>query len=104
MNEGKNDFKISEKAWGGAVAEWVRALDWRLGDPGFESCCGNFTSELWQFRLPRFASVFRRRHLSCRFLLSGVYDSHVLVVLVISPSGFREDLHGHNINVFIVFS
>ena len=32
-----------------------------------------------------------------------VNDSHVLVVLVISPSGFREDLHGHN-NAFIVFS
>ena len=45
-----------------AVAEWVRALDWRPGEgPGFESCCGNFPSELWQFRLPRFASVFRRR-------------------------------------------
>ena len=24
---------------------------------GFESCCGNFTSEIWQFRLPRFAKV-----------------------------------------------
>ena len=31
--------------------------------PGFESHCGKpFASELWQFRLPRFASVFRRRH------------------------------------------
>ena len=30
---------------------------------GFESLCGNlFASELWQFCLPRFASVFRRRH------------------------------------------
>ena len=38
------------------------ALDWRPGGPGFESCCGNFASELWQFRLPRFAGVFRRRH------------------------------------------
>ena len=48
---------------GGAVAEWVRALDWRPDGPGFESHCGKlFASELWQFRLPRFASVFRRRH------------------------------------------
>ena len=48
---------------GGAVAEWVRALDWRPDGPGFESHCGKlFASELWQFRLPHFASVFRRRH------------------------------------------
>ena len=45
-----------------AVAEWVRALDWRRGVPGFESIYGNFASELWQFRLPRFASVFRGTH------------------------------------------
>ena len=45
------------------VDEWVSALDWRPGGPGFESCCGNFGSELWQFRLPRLiASVFPRRH------------------------------------------
>ena len=47
----------------GGGDEWVRALDWRPGGPGFESRCGNFASELWQFRLPRFASVFRRRHI-----------------------------------------
>ena len=46
---------------GGAMTVWVRALDWRPGGPGFESRCGNFASELWQFRLPP-ASVFRRRH------------------------------------------
>ena len=30
------------------MAKWVRlrALDWRPGGPGFESCCGNFASEL----------------------------------------------------------
>ena len=33
------------------MAEWIRALDWRLGGRGFESCCGNFASELWQFCL-----------------------------------------------------
>ena len=42
----------------GSVEEWVGAL---VG-PVFEYCCGNFASELWQFRLPCFASVFRRRH------------------------------------------
>ena len=50
-----------------------RALDWRPGGPRFESRCGNIASELWQFRLPRFASVFRRRHKSHRSLLSRVY-------------------------------
>ena len=46
----------------GAVAEWVRASDWRPGGHGFESCCHYFASELWQFRLPPFASVSPRRH------------------------------------------
>ena len=56
------------------MAEWVRRLDWRPGGPGFESRCDNFASELWQFRLPRFASVFRRGDTkSRRSLLSGVY-------------------------------
>ena len=45
-----------------AVAEWVRALDWRPGGPAFESRCGNFTSELLAIPFTRFASVFRRRH------------------------------------------
>ena len=54
-------FTISSNPLG-AVAEWVRAFDWRPDCPGFESHCGKlFASELWQFRLPRFASVFRRR-------------------------------------------
>ena len=38
---------------GGAVAEWVRALDWRPDGPGFESHCAKlFASELWQFGIP----------------------------------------------------
>ena len=43
-------------AVGGTVADWVRALDWVV-------LCSNpaeatyFASELWQFRLPRFASL-----------------------------------------------
>ena len=44
------------------MAEWVSELDWRLGGPEFETRRGNFASELWQFRLPRFASVFRSKH------------------------------------------
>ena len=43
--------------WVGVVSEWVRVLDWRPGGPRFESHCGNFASELWQFRLPRFAMM-----------------------------------------------
>ena len=49
----------------GAVTESFRSLDWRPDGPGFESCCGNFASELWQSRLRRFAIVenlFHRRH------------------------------------------
>ena len=42
--------------------EWARALDWRPGGPGFKSCCGKLASDLWQFHLPHFASVFRMRH------------------------------------------
>ena len=30
------------------MAEWVRALDWRPGCPGFESRCGNFASQVRQ--------------------------------------------------------
>ena len=48
----------------GAMAEWVRALACagdRYGS-GSNPAAENFASELWQFRLPRFASVFRRRH------------------------------------------
>ena len=44
------------------MADLARALDWRSGGPGFESRCDNFASEFCQFCLPRFASVFRRRH------------------------------------------
>ena len=44
---------------------YVRALEWRPGDPGFESRCGNFASGTLAipFRpYPLSASVFRRRH------------------------------------------
>ena len=52
-------------SWG---ARWLSGLErWLvqatgLSWPGSNPTTENFTSELWQFRLPRFASVFRRRH------------------------------------------
>ena len=57
------------------MVEWVRALDWRLGSPGFESRCGNFASELWQFRktYPTMPVSFGGDTKSGRSLLSGVY-------------------------------
>ena len=47
--------------WGGAVAEWGGAVaEWGGAVAEFESRCGNlFASELWQFRLPHFASIFQ---------------------------------------------
>ena len=48
--------RVTLSLWG-TVAEWVRAWDWRPGGPGFESHCGNFAPELWQFRLPHFGPV-----------------------------------------------
>ena len=52
------------------------------GGSVFESRCGNFASELWQylFRLPRFASVFRRG----RSLLSGLCQGEYRVRVIIS--------------------
>ena len=58
------------------MAEWVRVLA-RLATglswPGSNPTAENFASELWQFRLPRFASVFRGDTRSRRSILSGVY-------------------------------
>ena len=46
---------------GGAVAQWSER---RSGDRGVPNSnpAGPLRSELWQFRLHLFASVFRRRH------------------------------------------
>ena len=57
------------------MVKWVRlrALDWRPGGPGFESCCGNFAVELWQFRLAALPVSFGGETKSRRSLLSGVY-------------------------------
>ena len=57
---------------GGVVAEWVGALDWRPGGPGFESRSDNFASELWQFCLyPALPVSFRGDTKSSRSLLPG---------------------------------
>ena len=40
------NFRCLFPSQGGHGAEWVRALDWRPGGPGFESRCGNVASEL----------------------------------------------------------
>ena len=45
--------------WGGALAEWVRALTWtgdRVVLAVSESRCGNFASDLWEFHIPCFAN------------------------------------------------
>ena len=47
--------------WPSGLERWLvqaTGLSW----PGSNPTAENFASELWQFRLPRFASVFRRRH------------------------------------------
>ena len=47
--------------WPSGLERWLvqaTGLSW----PGSNPTVENFASELWQFRLPRFASVFRRRH------------------------------------------
>ena len=58
---------------GGAAAEWVRALDWRPGGPGFEHGCGNFASELGNSVYPALPVSFGGDTKSRRSLLSGVY-------------------------------
>ena len=40
----------------------TRRLATEPATPEFESCWQHFAFELWQFRLPHLASVFRRRH------------------------------------------
>ena len=59
------------------VAEWARALTGDRTVNGSSSSAINFfrfASELWQFRLPRLAGVFRMRQYKRRWsLLSGVY-------------------------------
>ena len=63
----QNSFSTSTTPLKGA--RWLSGLERWLGMatgrswPGSNPTAENFASELWQFRLPRFASVFRRRSL-----------------------------------------
>ena len=47
--------------WPCGLERWIGQAT-GLSRPGSNPTAANFASELWQFRLPRFASVFRRRH------------------------------------------
>ena len=50
---------IEGARWPSGLERWpvqATGLSW----PGSNPTAENFASELWQFRLPRFASVFRR--------------------------------------------
>ena len=55
----------SKVTMGSGVAEWARALTGDRTVNGSSPAAVKtfrFASELWQFRLPRLASVFRMRH------------------------------------------
>ena len=57
--------RLFETFMGSGVAEWARELtgDWTVnGSSPAAVKTFRFASELWQFRLPRLASVFRMRH------------------------------------------
>ena len=56
---------VAEWARASGVAEWARALTGDRTVNGSSHAAVKtfrFASELWQFRLPRLASVFRMRH------------------------------------------
>ena len=57
------------------MAEWVRALDWRPGGPGFESRCSNLTSlrNFGNSVYPALPVSSEGDTKSRRCLLSGVY-------------------------------
>ena len=57
---------------GAAVAEWVRALDWRPGGPGFEFRGGNFRN-FGKSVYPGLPVYFGGDTKIRRSLLSGVY-------------------------------
>ena len=59
---------MSLQILGGAVPSGLER--WRPGGSGFQSRCGNFASELWQFRLLRFASVSSQRAVGPFYLVS----------------------------------
>ena len=47
--------------WPSGLERWPALATGRCGT-GSNPTADNFASELWRFRLPCFASVFRRRH------------------------------------------
>ena len=51
----------SRERWPSGLERWLALATGRCGS-GSNPTAENFASELWQFRLPRFASVFRRIH------------------------------------------
>ena len=58
-------FDTREHLTGSGVVEWARALTVDQTVNGSSPAAVKtfrFASELWQFRLPRLASVFRMRH------------------------------------------
>ena len=59
----------SRARWPSGLECWLALATGRCRS-GSNPTAENFASELWQFRLPRFASVFRRSRGS---LVSGVY-------------------------------
>ena len=64
----------TESRWPSGLERWLALATGRCRS-GSNPTAENFASELWQFRLPRFASVFRRRHSkpwvpTCLYLVS----------------------------------
>ena len=58
-------YKSASSSVGSGVAEWARALTGDRTVNGSSPAAVKsfrFASELWQFRLPRLAGVFRMRH------------------------------------------
>ena len=47
--------------WPSGLERWLALANWTV-PAGSNPTADNFASELWQFRLPRFASVFRMIH------------------------------------------
>ena len=56
-----NVINIGGARWPSGLERWLALATRRCGTGSYPSV-DNFASELWQFRLPRLASVFQRRH------------------------------------------
>ena len=55
------DKEVQGGRWPSGLDRWLALATGRCGT-GLNPTAGNFASELWQFRLPRFTTVFRRSH------------------------------------------